>query len=345
MSLRTFASDNAAGVHPDVLAALLAANEGHALAYGDDDLTRRAEARFGEVFGADASVFFVQGGTAANVLALSAALRPYEAVICAASAHVHTDECGALERFSGSKVLAVPAPDGKLTPALVDEVAGAGPDQHHVQPAIVSISQSTELGTVYSTKEISVLAEHARQRGFRLHLDGARIANAAAALGIGLREASRDLGVDLLSFGGTKNGAMAAEAVVIFDPELERGFRYIRMQGMQTASKMRYVAAQLEALLTDELWLRNAEHANAMARRLATAAAGLAGIQIVHPVEANAVFAVCPPAATTSLQARFPFHVWDERHQVVRWMCAWDTTQEDVDSFVAAMREIIATPR
>ncbi len=337
MSPRTFASDNAAGIHPDVLAALVAANDGHALAYGADDLTRRAEEQFCEVFGPEAWAFFVLNGTAANVLGLSAALRPYEAVICAATAHVHTDECGAFERFSGSKVLAVSTPDGKLTPELVEEVAQAGPDQHHVQPAAVSISQSTELGTVYSPEEIRTLAEHAHERSLRLHVDGARIANAAAALGIGLREATVDLGVDVLSFGATKNGAMGAEAVVIFDRELEPGFRYIRMQGMQTASKMRFVAAQLEALLDGELWRRNAEHANAMARRLATAVRALEGIEIVHPVEANAVFAVCPPAVTASLQARFPFHVWDERRHIVRWMCAWDTTSEDVDTFAAAI--------
>ncbi len=240
--------------------------------------------------------FFVLNGTAANVLGLTALLRPYQAVICAVTAHVHTDECGALERFAGSKVLAVPAPAGKLTPELVDEAARAGPDQHHVQPAVVSISQSTELGTVYTPAEIMSLADHAHERGMRLHVDGARIANAAAALGIGLREATHDLGVDIISFGGTKNGAMAAEAVVLFDEELEQGFRYIRMQGMQTASKMRFVAAQLEALLTDELWRRNAAHANAMAQRLATAVVGSKGSRSsILSRRTRSSPSVCPP--------------------------------------------------
>ena len=341
MAARTFASDNAAGVHPEVLAAIVAANEGHVLAYGDDHYTRRAEERFREEFGDDARVFFVLNGTAANVLALSALLRPYEAVICPETAHVHVDECGAPERFLGSKVLPVPAPSGKLTPELIDLQARGFGDQHHVQPGAVSISQTTELGTVYSLPEVRAIADHAHGLGMRLHMDGARIANAAASLGTSLPEATRDLGVDVLSFGGTKNGILGGEAVVFFDPSLAEGFPFVRKQGMQLASKMRFVAVQLEALLTDGLWRRNGEHANTMAKRLAAAVRELPGVEMTQPVEANAVFATVPAEVVPVLQSQYPFYVVDERRYEVRWMCSWDTTEEDVDSFAAAVAEAV----
>jgi threonine aldolase len=345
MDGRGFASDNSTGIHPEILAALEAANEGHVYAYGDDPYTRRMEVRFREVFGEDACVFPVFNGTAANVVALQALLRPFEAAICAETAHVNVDECGAPERFLGSKLLAVPAADGKLTPELVDHRASGWGDQHHVQPRAVSISQSTELGTVYLLEEVRALADHVHGLGMYLHMDGARIANAAAALGAGLREATRDQGVDALSFGGTKNGALAAEAVVVFDPALAEGLEYVRKQGMQLASKMRFLSVQLEALLRDELWRRNADHANTMARRLGAAVAGVPGVEVVQPVEANAVFATLPVDAVAPLHERFPFYVVDERLGLdervclVRWMTAWDTTEEDVDAFTRAVAE------
>jgi threonine aldolase len=334
-----FASDNYAPAHPDVLAAVLAANDGHAPSYGADPWTARAIERVRDHLGAQAEVFLVFNGTGANVLCLQALMRPYEAVICAESAHIAVDEAGAAERILGSKLIAVPTPDGKLTPELVESRIARIGDEHAVQPKVVSITQTTELGTRYELGEIRALADLAHARGLLVHLDGARIANAAAGLGVGLREATADLGVDALSLGATKNGALGAEAVVLFDPALAAGFAWWRKQAMQLASKMRYAAAQFDALLAGDLWLRNAAHANAMAQRLAAAVAGVPGVRITRPVQANAVFAVLAPDVTARLQERFAFYVWDERTGEVRWMCSWDTTEADVDAFAAAIAE------
>ncbi len=340
--LKPFASDNWAPAHPAVLAAVAAANQGPARAYGYDPWTEGAVARFRALLGDDVSVFPVFNGTAANVLCLEALLQPHEAVICAESAHIANDECGAPERYLGTKLLTVATPDGKLTPALAGaQLRGLG-DEHHVQPRVVSVSQSTELGTVYSAAELRALADWAHAHGLFLHVDGARIANAAASLGLGLREATRDLGVDALSFGGTKNGALGAEAVVLFRPELAARLLFQRKQAMQLASKLRYAGAQLDALLDDGLWLRNAGQANAMARRLAEAVAGLPGVELVQPVQANAVFVRLPAALIPRLQARAFFHVWDEAASVCRWMTSWDTSAADVDAFAAAVRAELA---
>jgi threonine aldolase len=334
-----FASDNYAPAHPDVLAAVLAANDGHAPSYGADPWTARAIERVRGHLGAQAEVFLVFNGTGANVLCLQALMRPYEAVICAESAHIAVDEAGAAERILGSKLIAVPTPDGKLTPELLESRIARIGDEHAVQPKVVSITQTTELGTRYELDEIRALADLAHARGLLVHLDGARIANAAAGLGVGLREATADVGVDALSLGATKNGALGAEAVVLFDPALAAGFPWWRKQAMQLASKMRYAAAQFDALLAGDLWLRNAAHANAMAQRLAAAVAGVPGVRITRPVQANAVFAVLAPDVTARLQERFAFYVWDERTGEVRWMCSWDTTEADVDAFAAAIAE------
>lgn len=343
MAGRAFASDNWAGGHPEVMAALAAVNDGHAPAYGEGDpYTVRAEERFREVFGPDTRTFFVLTGTGANVLALGSLLRPHEAAICPAEAHVNVDECGAPERFLGSKLLPVPAPDGKLTPALVESRARGFSVQHRVQPRVISISQTTELGTVYTLEETRVLAHRAHELGLRVHMDGARIANAAAALGASLREASRDAGVDVLCFGGTKNGALAAEAVVFFEPALADGFEYARKQGLQLASKQRFVAVQLEALLQGELWRRNAEHANALAARLAAAIRGLPGVELVHPVEANAIFARLPARALPLAGGPYPFYVLDEPAGLARLMTSWDTTEDDVDGLAAALAAALA---
>ena len=336
---RGFASDNSATIHPEVLAAIARVNVGHTFAYGHDDYTESVQERVASSFGEDASAFFAFNGTGANVLSLRAACRRFEGVICAESAHLNVDECGAPEAMAGVKLLTVPGVDGKLTPALVESRIGRIGEEHVVQPRVVSISQCTELGTLYSVAETSALADVAHAHDLLLHMDGARLSNAAAALGVSLREVAA--GVDVLSFGGTKNGLLGAEAVVLLNPELARDFLYLRKQSMQLASKMRFLAAQFDALLSDELWRRCAGHANAMAARLSGALRDVPGLTVTRPVQTNAVFAALPPAVTASLQRDYPFYVWDESVGEVRWMCSWDTTEEDVDEFASAVRSAL----
>jgi threonine aldolase len=336
---RGFASDNSATIHPDVLAAIARVNVGHTFGYGHDDYTLEVEARVAHEFGRQASAFFVFNGTAANVLSLRAVCRRFEAVICAETAHLNVDECGAPEAIAGLKLLTVPGVDGKLTPASLETRIARIGDEHAVQPHAVSISQCTELGTLYTPLEVGRLADLAHKHDLVLHVDGARLSNAAAALGLPLRDAAA--GADIVSFGGTKNGLLGAEAVVILNPELAHDFLYIRKQSMQLASKMRFLAAQFDALLTDELWRRCAGHANAMADQLATAVGGAKGLTITRQVQTNAVFATLPPRVTKRLQEEFPFYVWDEGSGEVRWMCSWDTTEDDIDEFAAAVTEAL----
>jgi threonine aldolase len=335
---RDFASDNNAGAHPRVLAALAEVNDGHTPGYGDDLFTERAERAFGALLGDQARVFFAFNGTGANVIALAAALRPHQAVICPSHAHLNVDECGALERFSGSKIIDVPVVNGKLTPDDVERAIHGIGDQHHVQPAAISISQSTEFGTVYSIAELTALGATARKHDLFFHLDGARIANAAASLGADLHAMLVETGVDACTFGGTKNGMLFGEAIVFprYHPAIEI-LPFVRKQGMQLASKMRFVAAQFQALLDDDLWLNNAAHANAMARRLAQRIAAIAGARIAYPVEANGVFVALPPATIAPLQRVRRFYVWDETASIVRLMCSFDTTEDDVDTFADAI--------
>jgi threonine aldolase len=338
-----FASDNNASVHPDIMAALAAANVGHQPAYGADVHTARLRELVKDHFGEHAEVYPVFNGSGANVVGLQAMCDRWSAVVCPDSAHIHLDECGAPEKVAGLKLVPVPTPDGKLTPELLDRYAWGFGDQHHAQPKVVSITQSTELGTLYTPGEIAAIGALARQRGMLLHVDGARLANAAAALGLPPRAFTTDAGVDVLSFGGTKNGLMLGEAIVVLNPDAVRGTAYLRKAALQLASKMRYVSAQFVALLEGDLWLRNAGHANAMAARLATAVARVPGVEIVRPVQANAVFAVLPREVTDRLRKRFRFHVWEERTGEVRWMCSFDTTEADVDAFAAAIaREMAA---
>ncbi len=263
-------------------------------------------------------------------------------MVCTSTAHIHVDECGAPEKVGGLKLLPVRTPDGKLTPALVDQEARGFDDVHRAQPQVVSITQTTELGTAYSVDELAALCEHAHGLGMRVHLDGARISNAAASLGVPLRAFTTDVGVDVLSFGGTKNGLMLGEVVVVLDPAAAPGVEYVRKSSMQLASKMRFVSAQFEALLGTDLWLRNATHANAMAQRLEAAVRGIDGVAVQRPVQANAVFAVLPKPVTARLQKRFRFYTWDEATGEVRWMTTFDTTEADVDVFAAAIREEMA---
>ncbi|MGA2003427.1 MAG: low specificity L-threonine aldolase [Terriglobales bacterium] len=337
---RSFASDNNATVHPEVLEAIRRANEGHAVGYGDDPHTESAIGKFRDHFGADVQVFFVFNGTAANVLSLQALARPYHAVLCPELSHIYTDECGAPERLTGCKLIPLSAPDGKLTVETVAHAYHGIGDQHHVQPRVISITQSTEMGTVYKTSEIEALAQFAHERKMFLHMDGARISNAVAAQRLTLRQATRDLGVDVLSFGGTKNGLMGVEAVVFFRPELASDFLFMRKQGTQLASKMRFMSAQMDALLTNDLWKRNAHHANRMARLLEQEIRKISCLKIVYPVDANGVFAQIPQAAIKTIQERYFFYVWSEEESVVRWMCSFDTTEEDVRQFAAFVKEV-----
>ena len=341
--IRGFASDNYSGIHPEVLAAIAAANGGHQVAYGEDAYTEHLQEVFARHFGEGVVAYPVFNGTGANVVGLQSMLPRWGAVVCAASAHINVDEGGAPERVAGIKLLTVPTPDGKLTPELIDLEAWGWGDEHRAQPLVVSITQSTELGTLYTVEEITAITEHAHALGMRVHMDGARISNAAAALGLPLRTFTRDAGVDVLSFGGTKNGAMVGEAVVVLNPAASEGMTYLRKLNMQLASKMRFVSAQLIALLEGGLWLRNATHSNAMAQRLrAGVEAGLAngsiaGVTLSRPTQANGVFATLPEGVADRLRESFRFYDWDVAAREVRWMCSFDTTETDVDALVAAV--------
>ncbi len=341
MPTRSFASDNNAGVHPEAFHALAQANSGHVVGYGDDLYTRALELAFRKEFGAGAAVFPVFNGTGANVLSLKALAKSHQTVICAEGAHIDVDECGAPESWTGSKLLPVPTPDGKLTAKLVKSVCHGVGDQHHVQPRVVSISQSTERGTVYTPKEVTALAHFAHGHDMVFHMDGARISNAAASLNLTLRQATRDLGVDVLSFGGTKNGLMGADAVVLFDASLAAEFPFLRKQGTQLASKMRFLSAQLDALLAGGLWCRNAGHANRMAKLLEQLLKRIPELKVIYRVDANAVFVRIPRRAIAKLRKRYFFYVWDEAASVVRWMCSWDTTEADVREFSLRVAEAL----
>ena len=335
---RHFASDNEAGIHPSILAAIAEANKGHAPSYGADAWTQSLEVRFREIFGPETRAFPVFNGTAANVLSAAGVIEPHQAVVCAGTSHIHFDECGAIERFAGCRVLALDVAHGKIEPASLAQVPDGHGMPHQSQPRVLSITQASELGTVYTPDEVRLLADAAHDRGWLLHMDGARLANAAAALDLPLREVTRDAGVDLLSFGGTKCGLLAGEVVLVFAAGLAPHMPYTRKQGLQLASKMRFLSAQFLALLDDELWRHMAQHANAMARRLHDRVRGLPGLQITHPQESNAVFARLPANALAQLRQEWRMALWDEAAGEVRWMASWDTTPEDVDDFAESIR-------
>jgi threonine aldolase len=337
--MKSFASDNYAGAHPDVLAAIAEANDGHAAAYGADPWTAKAREVLKTHFGPRAEPYLVFNGSGANVVCLRLACRPWGAAICAAGAHVNVDEGGAPEQVGHIKLLAVPTPDGKLTPELVATQLTRLGDEHAAQPGVVTITQSTELGTRYTPTEIAALAEIAHGHGLKLHVDGARLANAAAGLDADLKAITTDVGVDLLSLGGTKNGMVLGEAVVILDPALADGAPYLRKQTLQLASKGRFLAAQFVALFEGDLWRRNAAHANAMATRLAARLRAVPGIEITQEVQANGVFAIVPPAAADAVRPQWPFYTWDETTGEVRLMCSWDTTADEVDAFAHALAQ------
>ena len=338
--MKSFASDNFASVHPKVMQALERANDGHAMAYGADSYTKKAEEKFRALFETDCDVLFVWNGTGANVVSLRSLLRPFEAVVCAKTAHINVDECGAPEWMTGSKLIPLQTEDGKLTVEQIRSVLHGFGDQHHVQPKVISITQSTEYGTLYTLDEMRAIANLAHAQDMYLHVDGARIANAAAALNCSLKQLITDTGVDVLSFGGTKNGLMFGEAVVFFKKGLVENAKFYRKQSAQLCSKNRYIAAQFNALLSDDLWLENAKHANDMAKRLLEKVKDIKGVTITQSLQVNAIFARIPKAAIPVLQEKNFFWIWNEEIGEVRWMTSWDTTDDDIDAFVSLLSQM-----
>jgi len=338
MNKRGFASDNNSGVHPEILKVIGEVNQGHTIAYGDDPYTEKATQKLKEIFGPETEIFMVFIGTAANTLGLDAVTQSYNSIICAETAHIHVDECGAPEKFTGCKLLPVETADGKLSiEGIKKHMHGFG-FEHHAQPKVISITQASEMGTVYTVEEIRKIADYAHEKGLLLHMDGARISNAAVSLGRGFKDFTADAGVDILSFGGTKNGMMYGEAVVFFNKALASDFKYRRKQGMQLASKMRFISAQFLAFLKNDLWERNAEHSNKMAELLEQEVKKIPGIQITQKVEANGVFAILPRELIPELQEEYFFYIWDEERGEVRWMTSFDTTVEDIMGFVELLR-------
>ena len=336
-----FASDNNAGVHPAIFSAMLKANTGHVVGYGDDPYTQKAIEIFKEKFGAETEVFFVFNGTGANVLGLSTVTQSFNSIICAETAHIQEDECGSPEKFTGCKLLPVEPVNGKLTPEAVQQHLKGFDFEHHSQPRVISISQVTEMGTIYQPKEIIALADLAHKNNMLLHMDGARIANAAVALDMDFKAFTKDCGVDILSFGGTKNGMMMGEAVLIFDSKLTAFTKYIRKQSMQLYSKMRFVGAQFQAYFENELWKETATHSNKMAKLLESEIAKIPQLKLTEKVEANGVFAIVPPEIIKPLQERFFFYMWNESVSEVRWMCSFDTTKEDIFEFIKLIKELV----
>jgi len=341
MAKRGFASDNNAGVHPAILKALTEINEGHTIAYGDDKYTSLAIGKLKELLGSNCSVFFVFNGTAANVLGIGALTQSFNSVICAETAHINVDECGAPEKFTGCKLLSLPTSNGKLTiEGIKKHMHGFG-FEHHSQPKVISISQTTEMGTVYTPSEVREIADYAHGFGMKLHMDGARISNAAASLNLEFREFTAEAGVDVLSFGGTKNGMMYGEAVVFFDTEMAEVFKYSRKQGMQLASKMRFISAQFNAFLENELWKSNALHAIHMAKLLYEKVKNINEIKVTQDVQANGVFVILPERIVEELQKEYFFYPWDESRSEYRWMTSFDTTEEDINGFVGRLQELL----
>jgi threonine aldolase len=339
--VRSFASDNNAGVCQEIIEAILKCNTEHVVAYGDDHYTELAKEKFKSTFGPQVETFFVFNGTAANVLSINFLAQRFNAVICADTAHIATDECGAPEAFTGCKLLTVSTPDGKLTPELLKTKMGGRGDQHHVQPKVISITQSTELGTVYSIDELKRLTKFAHDHDLAIHMDGARISNAAAFLGCDLKEISTEVGIDVLSFGGTKNAMMGGEAVVFLNTKFHdriADFKFMRKQAMQLSCKMRFVAVQFEALLTNDLWKKNAGHANQMAQKLVDGIKKLSQIEICYAVQANGVFVQVPKDILKKLQEKYFFYVWNEEKAIVRWMTSFDTTESDIETFLKTLK-------
>ncbi len=336
-----FGSDNHSGVHPDIIKAIESVNVGFSVAYGDDEYTSRAIKKFKGHFGRDIDVYFVGNGTAANILGIKSVTESFNSIYCAETAHLNVHECCGPEKFTGCKLTTIPTPDGKLTIDLLKPyIVGFG-DPHMAQPKVISITQSSELGTVYTPEEIQALSNFAHNKNMFLHMDGARLCNAAASLNVSLKKITADSGVDLLSFGGTKNGMMFGDAVIFFDKNLSKYFEFIRKQGMHLTSKMRFISAQFEALLSNNLWLKNAKHANSMAQLLYNEIKDTSQIKITQKVQVNAVFASLLKKYITEIQKKYFFHVFNEQTSEVRWMCSFNTTKKDVIGFTETIKKIV----
>ena len=338
---RFFASDNSSGVHPDFLSAISKANKGHVLGYGEDIYTDRAIGSFKNEFGKDIDVFFTFLGTGANVLGLKAITHSFNSILCADSAHIFEDECGAVEHFGGSKLIPIPTEDGKLTVELIEPYIKGVDCEHHSQVKVISITQVTELGTVYSLEEIQKITHFAHQNNLLVHMDGARISNAAVKLNLPFKDFTKDAGIDILSFGGTKNGMMYGEAVIFFDTSLSQNFKYIRKQGMQLASKMRYISAQFECFFKNNLWEKLAQQANNSAKILEKRLSEIPEIEIKQKVDANGLFVKITRNIAEKIQKHYFFYEWDKTNEIYRWMCSWDTTEDDIEEFITLTKSII----
>ncbi|MDX9704684.1 MAG: low specificity L-threonine aldolase [Weeksellaceae bacterium] len=338
--MKSFASDNYSGVHPKIMEAILAANSTHQISYGDDEITEQTNKLFREKFG-NVEVLYVFNGTGANVVSLKCALLPFQSIICTDSAHILVDECGAPTQSIGSSIISIPSQNGKLTPEMILPHLATIGNVHHTQPKVISISQSTELGTIYTVEELKSLSKFAHLHNLYLHVDGARLSNAVSSLGCTLKEATADCDIDIMSFGGTKNGLMMGEAILIFNEELKKNAPFFHKQSAQLYSKNRFLSAQFKALLEDDLWFQLASHANSMAKKLAEMSSQIEEVKITQKVEANGVFVTIPPYAVEPLRAIYPFYNWNETTNELRWMCSFDTTEEEVFSFVDKLKELI----
>ena len=338
--MKSFASDNYSGIHPEIFEALQQANTNHQISYGDDQFTIEANNLFEKTFG-KVTVLYTFNGTGANVTCLKCCTLPFQAVICSEYAHILADECGAPTQSIGCTLLPLKTTDGKLTPELIKPLLNRIGNVHNTQPKVISISQSTELGTIYSLAELKTLCTFAHTNGMYVHLDGARISNAVATLGVSLKEATVDCGVDIMSFGGTKNGLMMGEAILIFNDDLKTNAPYFHKQTAQLFSKNRFIAAQFKAMLTNDLWLIMASHSNEMAQLLFRKVSQLKGVKITQKVEANAIFAIIPVHVIQPLRNKYPFYEWDEQTHEQRWMCSFDTTEDEVNGFVDTLKNLM----
>lgn len=343
--MKSFASDNNSGVHPLIMEAIVNANQGHAVGYGDDKWTKKADECLEGIFGKDVEPYYAFNGTGSNMIALQAATRPFHSIVSAATGHINVDECGAPAKFTSCMVKEVATLDGKLTPELINEQLHGFGDQHHSQPKVIYLSQATELGTVYTAEELKAISDLAHSHNMYVHMDGSRLANACAYLDVGMKELSRDCGVDILSLGGTKNGMMMGEAVIAFCPELAENLKYYRKQSAQLYSKMRYLSAQFTAYFQDNLWLKNARNANEMAAFLANGIKDISGINITQQLESNAIFLTMPKEVIQKMQETYFFYIWNEERNEVRLVCSWDTTKEDVDAFISHLKTVILYPQ